>query len=46
MQTPHWNFHKYLIGRDGRIAAVFPTATEPGDAKVIAAIAREIDRPE
>ncbi|HML12393.1 MAG TPA: glutathione peroxidase, partial [Xanthobacteraceae bacterium] len=40
----HWNFHKYLIGRDGRIAAVFSTQTEPTDPKVIAAIAREADR--
>lgn len=46
LETPRWNFHKYLIGRDGHIAAVFPTATEPGDAKVIAAIAREIKSPE
>jgi glutathione peroxidase len=41
LETPHWNFHKYLIGRDGRIAAVFSTQTEPTDPKVIAAIARE-----
>jgi glutathione peroxidase len=40
LETPRWNFHKYLIGRDGHIAAVFPTATEPTDPKVIAAIAR------
>ena len=40
LETPHWNFHKYLIGRDGHIAAVFPTETEPTDPKVIAAIAR------
>ena len=46
LETPHWNFHKYLIGRDGRIAAVFPTQTEPIDAKVIAAIARETEHPE
>jgi glutathione peroxidase len=46
LETPHWNFHKYLIGHDGRIAAVFPTQTEPTDAKVIAAIGRETDHPE
>ena len=46
LETPHWNFHKYLIGRDGRIAAVFSTQTEPTDTKVIAAIARETEHPE
>jgi glutathione peroxidase len=46
LATPHWNFHKYLIGRDGRIAAVFSTQTEPTDPKVIAAIARETERAE
>jgi len=46
LETPRWNFHKYLIGRDGHIAAVFPTATEPGDPKVVAAIARELESPE
>jgi len=39
---PRWNFHKYLIGRDGRIAAVFSTQTEPTDPKVIAAIEKEL----
>jgi glutathione peroxidase len=42
LETPRWNFHKYLIGRDGRIAAVFPAAIEPMDARVIAAIAKEL----
>jgi glutathione peroxidase len=41
-EAPRWNFHKYLIGKDGRIAAVFSTQTEPTDAKVIAAIEREL----
>lgn len=40
--TPRWNFHKYLIGRDGRIAGVFSTATEPNDPRVILAIERAI----
>jgi glutathione peroxidase len=39
---PRWNFHKYLIGRDGRIVASFPSAVEPMDARVIDAIAKEI----
>jgi glutathione peroxidase len=46
LETPHWNFHKYLIGRDGRIAEVFSTQTEPTDPKVIAAITRETERAE
>jgi glutathione peroxidase len=40
--TPRWNFHKYLVGRDGRIAASFPPTIEPMDARVIAAIEREL----
>ena len=42
LDTPRWNFHKYLIGRDGRIAAVFATGVEPMDARVINAVAREL----
>lgn len=26
---PRWNFHKYLVARDGRAVRGFPTATEP-----------------
>ena len=46
LETPRWNFHKYLIGRDGRIAAVFPTAIEPMDARVINAVVKELGRTE
>src|ERR1700754_1208974 len=46
LETPRWNFHKYLIGRDGRIAAVFPTAIEPMDARLITAVAKELARVE
>jgi glutathione peroxidase len=41
-ETPRWNFHKYLIGDDGRIAAVFPSAVEPTDPRVVAAIEKEL----
>jgi glutathione peroxidase len=42
LETPRWNFHKYLVGRDGRIAAVFATNVEPTDTRVATAIAREL----
>jgi glutathione peroxidase len=39
---PRWNFHKYLIGRDGYIAEVFPETVEPSDTRVKTAIARAL----
>jgi len=42
LELPRWNFHKYLIGRDGRVAASFATQVEPTDPRVIAAIEREL----
>ena len=41
-EGPQWNFHKYLIGRNGHIAAVFATQIEPTDVRVIAAIEKEL----
>ncbi len=40
--VPRWNFHKYLIGHDGYIADVFPSAVEPSDSRVKTAIARAL----
>src|SRR6266571_8191601 len=37
--VPRWNFHKYLVGRDGYIAEVFPETIEPSDTRVKTAIA-------
>lgn len=36
---PRWNFHKLLIGRDGRLIAAFPSATAPTAPELRAAIA-------
>jgi len=35
---PTWNFHKYLIGRDGQVIAEFSPRTQPYDDKLVAAI--------
>ncbi len=40
--SPGWNFHKYLIGRDGRVVAQFPSKVTPDDSKLVAAIEREL----
>ena len=41
-EPPRWNFHKYLIGRDGYIADVFPETVEPLDTRIKTAIARAL----
>jgi glutathione peroxidase len=33
-QAPKWNFHKYLIGRDGKVVASYPSQVEPLDPKL------------
>ncbi|MDH3441187.1 MAG: glutathione peroxidase [Gammaproteobacteria bacterium] len=35
---PTWNFHKYLIGRDGNVIREFSPGTQPYDAKLVAEI--------
>jgi len=35
---PTWNFHKYLVGRDGRLIAEFSPRTKPADEKLVGAI--------
>lgn len=42
LDRPRWNFHKYLIGRDGLIAASFSSEVEPTDPRVIAAIEKQL----
>ena len=35
---PTWNFHKFLIGRDGNVIAEFSPRTKPYDEKIVASI--------
>lgn len=44
-KPPKWNFHKYLIGRDGKVAAVFDSRTKPDHPDVVAAIERALAAP-
>jgi glutathione peroxidase-family protein len=42
LETPRWNVHKYLIGRDGHIARGFAGDIEPMDARVVDSIMKEL----
>ena len=42
---PGWNFHKYLIGRDGKVLANFPSKVRPDDPQLIDAIERALKAP-
>ena len=43
--APRWNFHKYLIGRDGKPGPAFGSTTEPLDAKLISEIEKLLSSP-
>lgn len=40
--APQWNFHKYLVGRDGKTVKGFESAVEPDDPRLIAAIEAQL----
>ncbi|WP_241687892.1 glutathione peroxidase [Janthinobacterium sp. 17J80-10] len=39
-KAPGWNFYKYLVGRDGKVAGAYSSMTGPADKDLL----REIDR--
>lgn len=43
--VPAWNFHKILIGRDGRFVAGFPSFTPPRSDEIVGAIERALAAP-
>ena len=40
--APEWNFHKYVIDRNGRVVAAFGSRTKPDAPEVIAAIEKAL----
>jgi glutathione peroxidase len=40
-----WNFEKFLVGRDGKVARRFSPETQPDAASVVAAIEAELAKP-
>ena len=42
--APQWNFHKYLVGKDGTVIAAFPSAVEPDSAALKGAIDEALAR--
>lgn len=43
--APGWNFHKYLVGRDGRIVSSFYSGAAPDSKEVVAAVEQELAKP-
>ena len=44
-QAPQWNFHKYLVGRDGKLVAGFGTPVEPLSPVLTSAIDAALAKP-
>lgn len=41
-ETPAWNFHKYLVGRDGSLIAGYPSRIDPIGPELIRAIGSQL----
>ncbi|GAB3733539.1 glutathione peroxidase [Luteimonas pelagia] len=44
-EAPAWNFHKYLVARDGRVLRSFGSRVAPDDPALVAAIESALDAP-
>ncbi|MDX2204112.1 MAG: glutathione peroxidase [Hyphomicrobiaceae bacterium] len=45
LNSPKWNFHKYLVGRDGKLVTSFFSSTAPDADRLISAVEAEIAKP-
>jgi glutathione peroxidase len=41
-KVPTWNFHKYLVGRDGKVIAHYPSRTTPTDPDLLKALEQQL----
>ena len=44
-KSAQWNFHKYLIGRNGQVIASYPSNTDPQDPKLVSDLQRALSAP-
>jgi glutathione peroxidase len=44
-KPPTWNFHKYLLGRDGSVVAHYGSQTAPDDPALLRAIESQLAKP-
>ena len=42
-KAPAWNFHKYLIDRNGKVIESFPSKVTPGDKQLVSAIEKALE---
>ena len=43
--APKWNFHKYLVGKDGRVIRAFGDGVQPDDPALVAAVESALAAP-
>jgi len=41
-KAPAWNFHKYLIGRDGKVVAQYASHTTPSDPQLLKTLEQQL----
>jgi glutathione peroxidase len=44
-KRPRWNFHKYLISREGKAVGSYGSTVTPRDRELVQAIESELARP-
>jgi len=44
-EAPEWNFHKYLVSRDGKTVLSFPARMQPDDPKLLKAVEELLAQP-